>query len=121
MVLKQSTIVSWNVKGIHSPIKRKKIFTALRKAGCLIALLQETHLDLAESMKLAREGFKQAIPSPAIANKNGVVILLHSSLTYKIISQAIDDEGRWAEVVLQLEDRRLHILNIYAPTSDDPI
>lgn len=37
-------ICSWNVGGIHNPIKRKKILSFLKKEGAHIALLQETHL-----------------------------------------------------------------------------
>ena len=41
-------LCTWNVRGVHSPIKRRKILTSLKKEHIDIALLQETHLDDAE-------------------------------------------------------------------------
>ena len=47
--------ISYNVKGISSPIKRKKIFNQLKKLHCSIAMIQETHLTEKEHLKLRRE------------------------------------------------------------------
>lgn len=52
-------LCSWNVNGIHTPIKRRKVLTYLRKEGVHIALLQETHLDDKEHLKLQQGGFDQ--------------------------------------------------------------
>lgn len=45
-------VISYNVKGLHSPIKRKKIMHQMKQANCHIAFLQETHLSDAEHEKL---------------------------------------------------------------------
>lgn len=45
-------LCTWNVRGVHNPIKRRKILTFLKKEHIDIALLQETHLDDAEHLKL---------------------------------------------------------------------
>ena len=50
-----SDLVSYNVKGIINPIKRKKILTQLKKLNCSIGLLQDTHLNEVEHKKLRRD------------------------------------------------------------------
>lgn len=47
-------LCTWNVRGVHSPIKRRKILTFLKKENIDIALLQETHLDDVEHLKAGR-------------------------------------------------------------------
>ncbi len=37
-------ICTWNIRGIHNPVKRRKILTFLKRENIKIALLQETHL-----------------------------------------------------------------------------
>ena len=46
--------ISYNVKGLHNPIKRKKILHQLKQANCQIAYLQETHLPDGEHEKLKK-------------------------------------------------------------------
>ena len=67
--------ISYNVKGINSPIKRKKIFNQLKKLHCLI---QETHLTEKEHLKLKREWVDQ-IYSSSFENrrKRGVAIFIN--------------------------------------------
>ena len=47
-------VISYNVKGLHSPVKRKKFLNQLRQYKCQIALLQETHLSDIEHEKLKK-------------------------------------------------------------------
>ena len=49
-------LCSWNVQGVHHPVKRKKILTSLKKEGVKIAFLQETHLKDAEHQTEASMG-----------------------------------------------------------------
>ena len=47
-------IVSWNVKGMNSPVKRNKVFNHLTHLNTKIAFLQETHLLPSDHLKLRR-------------------------------------------------------------------
>lgn len=39
-------LVSWNVKSLNHPVKRKKVFAHLEGFGADVAFLQETHLHI---------------------------------------------------------------------------
>lgn len=44
-------IISWNVNGINSPVKRSKIIAKLKRERNQIIFLQETHLSRDEHEK----------------------------------------------------------------------
>lgn len=68
--------VTYNVKGLGSLIKRKKVLNQLKKFNCAIAMLQETHLSDKEHMKLRREWVDQQYSSSdQSGRKRGVAIL----------------------------------------------
>lgn len=56
-------LITYNIKGINNPIKRKKVLGQLKKMHCSIALLQETHLTEIEHKKLKRERVDQVYSS----------------------------------------------------------
>lgn len=45
-------IVTWNVKGLNHPVKRKKVPTHLKNVGAFIAFIQESHLKTTDSARL---------------------------------------------------------------------
>ncbi len=72
--------VSYNVKGLSSPVKRKKIFNQLKKMQFSIALLQETHLSDGEHLKLKREWVDQVYSASfSKGKKRGVAIMFSKS------------------------------------------
>lgn len=52
-------VISYNVRWLGHPIKRKKILSQLKMFKCSIVLLQETHLNEYENKKLEREWVDQ--------------------------------------------------------------
>ncbi len=75
--------VSYNVKGLSSPVKRKKIFNQLKKMQCSIALLQETHLSDGEHLKLKREWVDQVYSASfSKGKKRGVAIMFSKSVFF---------------------------------------
>lgn len=70
------TVVSYNIKGLGSPIKIKKILNQLKALHCSIAMLQETHLSEVEHLKLRRDWVEQIYSaSHKGGRKRGVAIL----------------------------------------------
>ena len=73
-------ICSWNVRGIHNPIKRKKILSFLKKEHVHIAMLQGTHLSVNEHSKLKRDWVGQVVSSSFTSKSRGVAILISKHL-----------------------------------------
>lgn len=114
-------IVTWNVRGLHSPIKRQRVLSHLSKLNVNIAMIQETHLSASESLKLKRDWVGEVFFSPGDGKRNGVVTLCHKSLHVKLLSQKADDTGRWLFTDLLVGKTPLSLFNIYAPTSGDSL
>lgn len=92
---------SWNVRGVHHPVKRKKIPSSLKKEGVKIAFLQETHLKDTEHVKLKHEWVAQVFFSSFASNSQGVCILIHKS--------------RYVIVKGILFGKSITVMNIYYP------
>lgn len=113
-------LCSWNVRGIHHPVKRKKILTYLKKEGVKIAFLQETHLRDTEHIKLKREWVGQVLFSSFASNSRGVCILIHKSLPFKVEKCIQDVGGRYVIVKGLLFGKYITLMNMYCPPNHPP-
>lgn len=111
-------VLTYNVHGLNHPIKRKKIFSQLKKLQCSIALLQETHLSELEHKKLKREWVNQ-VYSASFGKKRGVAILINKSLTFSTEKVIQDKLGRYVMIRGQIEGEEVFIVNVYAPNEYD--
>lgn len=76
-------------------IKMNKILSKLKKVGAQIALLQETHMNQTDHLRLRRRGFKHVFSSSnTVKHKRGVAILISDSLNYEHLLETSDEEGR---------------------------
>uniref|UniRef100_A0A3Q3G8L9 Reverse transcriptase domain-containing protein n=1 Tax=Kryptolebias marmoratus TaxID=37003 RepID=A0A3Q3G8L9_KRYMA len=108
-------ICTWNIKGSHSPIKRRKVLQALKKEGVDIALLQETHLNDSEHLKLQQCGFEHVFFSSFTNKSRGVAILVKNSVPFKVIDCTKDENGRYVLVRAMINGEEFAILNVYFP------
>lgn len=113
-------LCTWNVRGIHNPIKRRKILTFLKNEHIDIALLQETHLDDVEHLKLRQGGFEQAFFSSFTSRSRGVAILVRKNLPFSMTECVKDRSGRYVIVKGTLQGTVISILNIYYPPAHPP-
>lgn len=116
-VMSDLNIVSYNVRGLGHPIKRKKIFAQLKSLKSSIALLQETHLNDLEHKKLKREWVDQVCPK---SRGRGVAILLSRTTYFSVQKEVKDMQGRYVMVVGSVKVMDITIMNIYAPNEEDP-
>lgn len=56
-------LVSWNVKSLNHPVKRKKVFTHLKDLKTDIAFFQETHLSVSDHCRLRSKWVGQTFHS----------------------------------------------------------
>uniref|UniRef100_A0A3B5QIH9 exodeoxyribonuclease III n=1 Tax=Xiphophorus maculatus TaxID=8083 RepID=A0A3B5QIH9_XIPMA len=115
------TVTSFNVKGLHSPTKRKKVLLQLRQSKYQVALLQETHLSDVEHTKLNKSwADKVYYSSHCSGRKRGVAILIHRQINFTETLVHKDKEGRFILVNGIIDGTSVSFVNVYAPNEDVP-
>ena len=109
--------VSWNVKGINTPIKRNY----LKKLSTSIAFIQETHLTDVEHLKLRRDWVGHVFFSSFTSYARGVVVLINKDIRLKLNSVEKDKSGRFLLIDCVLNTNRVTLVNVYHPNHDDPL
>ncbi|OCT92509.1 hypothetical protein XELAEV_18015566mg [Xenopus laevis] len=66
-------VLSWNVKGLNTPLKRKKILQYLKPLRAHIVCLQETHWNSAQSSALKDTWIAECITA---SYKNKIEVVL---------------------------------------------
>lgn len=110
-------VCTWNVRGIHIPIKWRKILAFLKEGNFEIALLQETHLSDVEHLKLQQGVFGQIYFSSFTSRSRGVAILIKRNLPFKFLNCIKDRDGRYVIIEGVLQGKTILILNMYYPTA----
>lgn len=113
-------IMSLNVNGLNSPIKRQKVMTKLKKEKAQIIFLQETHLSQSEHDKLKKYGYRNLYYSSFKGVcRRGVVTLISNSTKFDLEKECRDKEGRYIIVKRRVENELVTLVNIYAPPESD--
>lgn len=109
-------MIFFNVNGVLNVIKMNKILSKLKTERAQIALLQETHMNQTDHLKLKRKGFKYVFSSSFNSKrKRDVAILISGGLNYEHISEISDEEGRFVRVTGRTEGSEITIFHVYAP------
>lgn len=72
--------ISINLRGINSPIKRKKVLTYLKRQSADIAFIQETHLPDLEHIKIRRDWVGHIFYSSFLSKVRGVALLINKNM-----------------------------------------
>uniref|UniRef100_A0A8C7XGJ8 Reverse transcriptase domain-containing protein n=1 Tax=Oryzias sinensis TaxID=183150 RepID=A0A8C7XGJ8_9TELE len=110
--------VSWNVKGLNSPIKRKKVISHLKQLNTKIAFLQETHLKVADHLKMRFGWVGQLYHSSFNSKARGVAVLIHKSVPFSVTEVISDPNGRYIIVSGRICGKSLTLVNVYGPNFD---
>lgn len=109
-------LMTLNVNGLGSPIKRAKVMAKIRKEKSQINFLQETHLSRSEHEKLKKFGYKHTYySSHTNAHKRGVAILISNQVKFEYHKEIRDKEGRFIIVKGSIDETKVTLVNIYAP------
>uniref|UniRef100_A0A3Q2EBS1 Endonuclease/exonuclease/phosphatase domain-containing protein n=1 Tax=Cyprinodon variegatus TaxID=28743 RepID=A0A3Q2EBS1_CYPVA len=111
------TCISWNIRGINPPIKRKKILTYLKKQKVDIA----SHLTDNEILKLWRDWVGNVFYSSFSTKARGVALLINKNLNLNLNSVENDKSGRFLLVNCEINRNKIALGNIYRPNYDDPL
>lgn len=113
-------MVSWNIRGLGSVVKRGKIFKHLKSLSADIMFLQETHIKSVNQHILKCSWVSQIYQSPFTSNARGVAILFSKTVPFQLTSVVNDPNGRYLMVSGTINSFPLALLNVYGPNSDDP-
>ena len=111
--------LSWNVKGLNSPVKRNKVFSHIHQLKADIMFLQETHLKATDHQRLHRNWIGQQFHSKFHSKARGVAILIRNTVQFSPSSILEDPYGRYVIVSGLLYSTKVTLANIYAPNWDD--
>lgn len=111
--------ISWNIKGMGHPVKRSKVFTHLKQLKSSIVFLQETHLRNKDHHRLQCSWVSQVFHSEFNSKSRGVAILINKKVQFSATNIIADKNGRYIIVAGMLMQKRVLLVNVYAPNIDD--
>ena len=108
-------IVTWNVRGVHDPLKRTMIRSGLKKFLPAIVGLQETHLTKDTVGCLGFSWVGKAYHSTHTSYSRGVSVLIHRSLAYQEMDAVVDALGRYVFLYCKLFTVTMILAFVYIP------
>lgn len=79
-----------------------------------LALLQETHLDNQEHLKLKQGGYNQIYFSSFTSKSRGVAVLIRKDIPLNVV-KLTDDRGHFVIINSTLYSKSISLFNIYYP------
>lgn len=98
--------MTYNVKGLNSPLKRHKVLKELEHLKADVVFLQETRLP---SWFYGDSPIKRA---------KGVAIGFSKRIKFKILERSTDQEGHYLFLKVKVGDRIFTLANIYCPNKN---
>lgn len=114
-------IISWNINGCGNQIKRRKVLAYLKSKNTDIAFIQESHIVGDEEAEKFKKGWVGRVFHSSYSSKrNGVMILINKHLSFIMLKQHSDREGRLICIEAMINGIRTVLCNIYAPNKEEP-
>lgn len=111
--------VSWNVKGLNHPVKRRKVLSHIKQFKAAVVFLQETHFRDSDNSRLMSRWAGQHFHSTFQAKARGVSILIDQNIPFEKHNVISDTSGRYVFVSGKLYNTKVVLANIYAPNTDN--
>ncbi len=108
-------ILSLNVNGLNSAVKRTRVLEYLHRKSISCALIQETHLKQSDVAHFQKKFYKLAAFSCAQNKTKGVLILVNQKLNLTIEHLGSDEKGRFVFIRCKIYNNRLALVSIYGP------
>ena len=77
------SLISLNVNGLNSPIKRHRLTDWIRKQDPTICCIQEIHLIVKDKNHLRVKGWKTILQASGLRKRAGVAILISDKIDFK--------------------------------------
>ena len=109
------SIISINLNGLNSPIKRHRVADWIKRHDPSICCLQETHFEPKDAFRLRVRGWSTIFHANGPQKKAGVAILISDRLDFKLEAIERDTEGHYIILKGSIQQVDMTIINIYAP------
>ena len=107
-------VITVNVQGLGDKNKRFHVFQSLRNENFDIIALQETHCETKEESETwAEEWGGKSIWSTYRSDRAGVAFLFNAQIELKILEKKIDFYGRILSAIVEIENSKLQLVNVY--------
>lgn len=114
------TFVSMNCQGLSNKTKRADTLNFLKSKKYSVYMLQDTHfINKEENYIRTQWGFECHFSNFA-SNSRGVAILFNNNFEFKLHKVERDENGNKLVLDIEIEGKRLTLINIYGPNRDDP-
>ena len=110
------SIITLNVDGLNTPIKRQRLAEWIQKQEPYICCLQETHLKTRDTYRLKVKDWKKIYHANRDQKKAGVSILISDKIDFKTKVVKRDKEGHYIVLIKgSIQEKDITSINIYAP------
>lgn len=107
--------MSFNVRGLNHPAKRRNLWKTAMETCCDIICIQETHFAKDKAPKCSHPRFPYVFFAHNYSKRNGVLIAIKDTVSFKLLSEQSDDLGRFVLLVAEINGALYTLINIYAP------
>ncbi len=105
-------ILSLNVNGLNSAVKRTRVLEYLHRKSISCALIQESHLKQSDVARFQNKYYKLAAFSSAQNKTKGVLILVNQKLNLTIEHLGSNEMGRFVFIRCKIYNNRLALVSI---------
>ena len=107
-------ILSLNCNGLNNKLKRTSVLSWLASNHKGLTFLQETHSSEAVELDWNKYASDYNIWA------RGVCIMIPKQLSYKVVKQISDENGRFLLLHTFIDNSEFVLVNLYARTKDNP-
>lgn len=113
-------IVTWNVRGLGDPRKRRQLLAYLDRHQIHIALLQETHINPLHLTAFATKWADHRLFLSYFSYARGTAILIKKQTPFALAGTLLDHNGRYSIAWGQLGTDSITLVSCYGPNVDTP-
>ena len=106
------------VQGVRDKNKQARLFQWSKQQKANILFLQETQITKDIQHSFDRQFYGTVLHSPGTSNSRGLAVLIHSSVSHKVINTYCDTLGRIVILNVEINEQGYSLINVYAP--NDP-
>uniref|UniRef100_A0A9L0R3T4 exodeoxyribonuclease III n=1 Tax=Equus caballus TaxID=9796 RepID=A0A9L0R3T4_HORSE len=109
------SIITLNVNGLNSPIKRHRVAGWIKEQDPTICCLQETHLSPKDKHRLRVKGWRTILQANNKQKKAGVAILISDKIDFKTKTVTRNKDRHYVMIKGTIQQENITLVNIYAP------